>query len=78
METPTNDRIKPRLSSSSSSAKKGRKSLDSPASRLVINRIQKEKLRKLRQYKTAKNKRPDILVKNRHKDDYEPISDDEN
>ncbi|CAF0714128.1 unnamed protein product [Brachionus calyciflorus] len=78
METPTNDRVKPRLSSSSSSAKKGRKSLDNSASKLVKQLIQKEKLRKLRQYKIAKIKRADILVKNRHIDDCEPVEDDDN
>ena len=63
METPNTDRLRPRLSSS---VKKSRKSVDNSASKLVKTLINKEKLRKINQYKVAKTKRAEILVKNRH------------
>lgn len=76
METPTNERLRPRLSSS---LKKSRKSLtlDSSASKLVKNLKQKEKLRKINQYKTAKSKRADLLVKKRHIQDGDIDEDNE-
>ena len=68
METPKNDRSKLRRLSSQ---KKQRNSLDSSASKLVKNLIYREKIRKLNQYKSAKNKRAELLVKNRHIDNVE-------
>lgn len=76
METPNSDRLRPRLSSS---IKKPRKSLDNSASKLVKTLVNKEKLRKLNQYKSAKSKRAELLVKNRHisENDEEKIEIDE-
>lgn len=63
METPTNNRSKPCISSSQ---KKARNSLDNSASKLVRNLIYRDKIRKLNQYKLAKNKRTELLIRNRH------------
>lgn len=74
METPTNDRSKPRLSSSQ---KKSRNSLDNSASKLVKTLIYREKIRKLNHYRSAKSKRAEILVKNRHIDNIENVEPEE-
>ncbi|RNA18456.1 hypothetical protein BpHYR1_052141 [Brachionus plicatilis] len=74
METPTNDRSRPRLSSSQ---KKNRNSLDNSASKRVRTLIHKEKIRKLNHYKSAKSKRAEIRVKNRHIDNLENVDQEE-